>query len=358
MGCKKLPYHLNEELRLLRENFLKVVKGNCPLQKKSGLNYYPFGMIMPGRNFSSNDYRYGFNGMEKDDEVKGGGNSLDFGARMYDSRLGKWLSIDPLAAKYPYLSPFNYVANNPIIYIDPDGKVIRLGGNSTMGLADIMSILPAGKYKSLLSVVNDEIVFNISEEEALNSNDPAVLVVYRLAQSKKVYKWTVNTNIKDGDGVGYSKTGDRWPERVVKDEKGKPITYKKTITKRSGRTKQVNAYQKERVSTQSQPSDPTVDYEREYGPNMGAEGVTDKTKLTRTETVLHEFFEMYFEGEKGLPYSTHPNLYDGPIVGSGAHNSAINVSKTLPQGDVRKGNLNGSDDIKNEPAGPKRDKIE
>jgi len=53
--------------------------------------YYPFGMEMPGRIASSEDYRYGFNGKEKDDEVKGSGNSLDFGARMYDSRLGRWI---------------------------------------------------------------------------------------------------------------------------------------------------------------------------------------------------------------------------------------------------------------------------
>ncbi len=52
---------------------------------------------MPRRSFSSSSYRYGFNGKEKDDEVKGEGNSLDFGARMYDSRLGRFLSIDKYA---------------------------------------------------------------------------------------------------------------------------------------------------------------------------------------------------------------------------------------------------------------------
>ncbi len=70
------------------------------------------------------NYRYGFNGKEKDNEVKGKGNSLDFGARMYDSRLGRWMSLDPLAAKYPMLSPYNFAGNNPIRYIDPDGKRI------------------------------------------------------------------------------------------------------------------------------------------------------------------------------------------------------------------------------------------
>jgi RHS repeat-associated protein len=74
----------------------------------------------------SGGYRYGFNGKEKDDELKGAGNSLDFGARIYDSRLGRWLSVDPLFANYSDLSPYNYVANSPLRFIDPDGKLIRL----------------------------------------------------------------------------------------------------------------------------------------------------------------------------------------------------------------------------------------
>ncbi|MNS63467.1 hypothetical protein D3C72_965620 [compost metagenome] len=52
------------------------------------------------------------------------GNSYDFGARMYNSQLGRWLALDPLAAKYPGLSPYNFVANTPIQAKDPDGRVI------------------------------------------------------------------------------------------------------------------------------------------------------------------------------------------------------------------------------------------
>lgn len=65
--------------------------------------------------------------MEKDDEIKGQGNSYDFGARLYDPRVGRWLSIDPLESKYTGLSPYNFVANNPIIFIDPDGEKIVWG---------------------------------------------------------------------------------------------------------------------------------------------------------------------------------------------------------------------------------------
>lgn len=94
----------------------------------SSQDYYAFGMVMPSRSYtfrgnsSLNKYRFGFNGMENVDEVKGNGNSLDFGARIYDSRTGRWLSLDPLQAKYPDLSPYNFVANSPIVQIDPDGK--------------------------------------------------------------------------------------------------------------------------------------------------------------------------------------------------------------------------------------------
>ena len=83
---------------------------------------------MPGRNKQSDEYRYGFNGMERDDEVKGAGNSYDFGARMYDSRLGRWLSIDRQHSKYPWCSPYVFVANKPIVFVDPNGEEIIITG--------------------------------------------------------------------------------------------------------------------------------------------------------------------------------------------------------------------------------------
>ncbi|MEX1192873.1 MAG: RHS repeat-associated core domain-containing protein, partial [Brumimicrobium sp.] len=81
-----------------------------------------FGMQMPGRSHQTDAYRYGFNGMEKDDEVKGESNSLDFGARIYDPRVGRWLSRDKLEGKKPYLTPYQGFKNNPVIFTDPDGN--------------------------------------------------------------------------------------------------------------------------------------------------------------------------------------------------------------------------------------------
>jgi RHS repeat-associated protein len=74
--------------------------------------------------FATNTYRYGFNGMEQDDEVSGSGNSYDFGARIYDSRLGRWLALDPLFQNYPSFSDYTFAINSPILFYDANGKVI------------------------------------------------------------------------------------------------------------------------------------------------------------------------------------------------------------------------------------------
>jgi RHS repeat-associated protein len=101
MGCLKLTYNENNDT-------LKVAYSSCKENQK----------------YCTGAYRYGFNGKEKDDEINGSGNDYDFGARIYDSRLGRWLSLDPLQEKYAGLSPYNFCGNNPIMLIDPDGKKI------------------------------------------------------------------------------------------------------------------------------------------------------------------------------------------------------------------------------------------
>jgi len=63
-------------------------------------------------------YRYGFNGKENDYEVEG---QQDYGMRMYDSRLGRFKSVDPLAGKYPYLTPYQFSSNSPVSGVDLDG---------------------------------------------------------------------------------------------------------------------------------------------------------------------------------------------------------------------------------------------
>jgi RHS repeat-associated protein len=76
-------------------------------------------MTMPGRKFTLGEYRYGFNGKEKDKDMDG--NSYDYGFRIYNPALGRFLSYDPLHNEYHDLSPYHFAGDNPIRNLDVDG---------------------------------------------------------------------------------------------------------------------------------------------------------------------------------------------------------------------------------------------
>ena len=81
-------------------------------------HYYPFGGL-----FSSTSVQpYKYNGKELD--TKKGLNWYDYGARHYDAALGRWFVVDPLAEKYYSNSVYGYCFNNPVKYVDPNGKVV------------------------------------------------------------------------------------------------------------------------------------------------------------------------------------------------------------------------------------------
>jgi len=78
-------------------------------------------MLTPGRKFSAgSSYRYGFNGKELDKETIGT-STYDYGFRIYNPALGRFLSLDPLSRKYPMLTPYQFASNSPIQALDIDG---------------------------------------------------------------------------------------------------------------------------------------------------------------------------------------------------------------------------------------------
>ena len=85
----------------------------------SAVDYYPFGSSMAGRKFNDNSYRYGFNGQEEDPEWKGG--AVVFKYRIHDARIGKFLSVDPLAPEYPWNSTYACTENSVIAFIELEG---------------------------------------------------------------------------------------------------------------------------------------------------------------------------------------------------------------------------------------------
>ena len=119
-------------MSLTRDNGGKVI-----LQER---NYYPFGLLHHGYNEEKHEikyteqeedkiftpqvvaghYKYWYNGKEWQNDLDL--NVYDYGARQYDPALGRWFVVDPLGEKYYILSPYNYTGNNPILFIDKDGK--------------------------------------------------------------------------------------------------------------------------------------------------------------------------------------------------------------------------------------------
>ena len=89
--------------------------------------YYPFGSETAlGSSYPKLlDNRMKFNGKEV--QTIGNLGLLDYGARMYDPAIGRWTAQDPLSEKYYSWSQYNYCVNNPVMFVDPDGKKIVIG---------------------------------------------------------------------------------------------------------------------------------------------------------------------------------------------------------------------------------------
>ena len=123
----KYEYSMKDHLGNTRVVFAAHSYGQPELLQQT--SYYPFGMTMQQQNFYSQNAtknKYLYNSKElQDDQLAG--NTLDwydYGARFYDAALGRWHVVDPHAENYYPISPYAYVANNPIIRIDPDGRDI------------------------------------------------------------------------------------------------------------------------------------------------------------------------------------------------------------------------------------------
>jgi RHS repeat-associated protein len=139
-------------------------------------NYYPFGLKHKGYNSgfvigsgNSTAQKYKYNGKELQDEL--GLNFYDYGARNYDPALGRWMNMDPLAEKYFGATPYNYVLDNPVNAIDPDGMDVYL---LTESGRTILALKEKGKNTDTMYAVNSKNITDISSSTGNKETTPTI----------------------------------------------------------------------------------------------------------------------------------------------------------------------------------------
>jgi RHS repeat-associated protein len=137
MGCRKLSYYEPEGALEVNPIFLGgALEKNAPSEKNR-----------------LNAYRYGFQGQEKDDEIKGSGNSINYKYRMHDPRLGRFMSVDPLFKDYPWNSPYAFSENRVIDGIDLEGQEYL---NTTVYQVELV-VLENENYEFILNKMNESV---------------------------------------------------------------------------------------------------------------------------------------------------------------------------------------------------------
>ena len=189
------------------------------------MSYYPFGMVMPGRNWnaaSAGEYRFGFQSQEIENEILNG--AVVFSLRIEDPRTGRFFSIDPLAPKYASNSPYSFSQNSVISFIELEGAetaILRLP-RSLPWLELTFPKAPTIPYPPILPFPPDNIRYEKQNkpiypaiESDVNWSEPP------LSPEELSGDWTESTSPKNKTGdhrtFENKKTGEK-----IRFDKGEP----------------------------------------------------------------------------------------------------------------------------------------
>jgi RHS repeat-associated protein len=188
MGCPKLSYQ-------------SAVRHDHPTLSivKSGNRDFSFiGKEVAGA------YVYGFQGQEKDDEIKGKGNSVNYKYRMHDPRLGRFFAVDPLTSEYPHYTPYSFSGNKLIHKVELEGL------EETDYALKVSEQLMSGKsvYRAIFTLKVDQPETNKGKTTTRN-------VAGRLDVGHTFF----TIEIEYTDGTNYSAQMGLWPDNGSAEEK-------------------------------------------------------------------------------------------------------------------------------------------
>lgn len=211
---------------------------NKSLLNSVKIDFRPHSGVLNPIFFTSD--RYGFNGKEKDDEHSQG--KYDFGARIYDTRLGRWLAIDPEVALYPFASPYNFALNKPIIFIDVDGGVIfdKDGNRVTVTVsegAEGKTITVTGTDdEALKTMIKDGYQAGGTQQEMLENLNSADVYAKVITHEKRIFCESEGDNVGEVDGLSDSRKPTKQEKKLVP---GATATYIIQIGNVSGESQEI-----------------------------------------------------------------------------------------------------------------------
>jgi hypothetical protein len=170
--------------------------------KKVSKDYYPFGMAIPNRNAASDQYRYGYQGQEKDDDVKGEGNHISFSDYGLDVRTGRRWNVDPEVLHD--ISPYAVFNNNPNFYVDPDGE----SPISIFAKAVAKAGLKKAVKEAVEAAVKKRLAAYLSKGWAKQLGKDALDAI-DIATSQSWWEYAIEVVPIAGDAYGAYKLGDQ-----------------------------------------------------------------------------------------------------------------------------------------------------
>lgn len=181
------------------------------------MELHTFGMEMPGRKKASEEYRFGFNGKEKDTEITNTESHLDFGARIYDARIGRFLSLDPYYMNNSSVTPYSFAGNKPVFCIDYNGLYeVVCNGTTTYDNPDEYG------YYQKVEITNEMIeVFTAAVNGVLNiDNAYGMRISGAIEYQTSLSQATVRSNMIPGQGEKIKIVDDSYMNGAARGNSG------------------------------------------------------------------------------------------------------------------------------------------